>query len=210
MLFENMSVKRCIAGQVYWIKEDESLTQAKTKSSCVEIAKTRPWLVVNVHTTGYTEVLIIPVTTTTLEEAKNGDNINPIFVDPRREYAMVKMNQIKVVSPTLLGDYYYSVTDDLIKYVKEYLAKLVGLSDEIAVEENKVALADIVSEWDTKKCKEYLKDSEKMDDIELCEKYSITNRDIGPLIRHLQMKIKKTTPTTKEKAPRTNKTSKAS
>lgn len=209
MLFENMPVKRCIAGQVYWIKEDDSLTQAKTKSSCVEIAKTRPWLVVNVHTAGYTEVLIMPVTTTTLEEAKNGDNINPIFVDPRREYSMVKMNQLKVVSPTLLGDYYYSVTDDLIKYVKEYLAKIVGLSDEIAVEENKVALADIVVEWDTKKCKEYLKDSEKMDDTELCEKYSITNRDIGPLIRHLQMKIKKTA-TTKEKAPKVNKTSKAS
>jgi len=204
-----MPVKRCIAGQVYWIKEDDSLTQAKTKSSCVEIAKTRPWLVVNVHTAGYTEVLIMPVTTTTLEEAKNGDNINPIFVDPRREYSMVKMNQLKVVSPTLLGDYYYSVTDDLIKYVKEYLAKIVGLSDEIAVEENKVALADIVVEWDTKKCKEYLKDSEKMDDTELCEKYSITNRDIGPLIRHLQMKIKKTA-TTKEKAPKVNKTSKAS
>ena len=151
----------------------------------------------------------MPVTTTTLEEAKDGDNINPIFVDPRREYAMVKMNQIKVVSPTLLGDYYYSVTDDLIKYVKEYLAKLVGLSDEIAVEENKVALADIVSEWDIKKCKEYLKDSEKMEDNELCEKYSITNRDIGPLIRHLQKKIKKT-PASKEKTSKVSKTEKAS
>ena len=209
MLFENMPVKRCIAGQVYWIKEDESLTQAKTKSSCVEIAKTRPWLVVNVHSGNYTEVLIMPVTTTTLEEAKNGENINPIFVDPRREYAMVKMSQLKVVSPTLLGDYYYSVTDDLIKYIKEYLAKLVGVSDEIVVEENKVALADIISEWDTKKCKEYLKDSEKMGDTELCEKYSITNRDIGPLIRHVQMKIKKTA-TTREKTTKTSKTSKAS